>query len=208
MPPLKLKSLVHSDKKRKFVIIRHGETALNVQDNIRGWSDVPLNEHGHKQAEKLGRELRGRGIDMLIASDLTRTLQTANIISCESRIPIVATTMALRPWNVGRYTGESGAKAHPILLEYAIEKPEENIPEGESFESFKMRVLIGLISFLNQYPDKLIAFVCHHRNDRLIRGWYEAGAPDDLEIDFEHFNQHGIEPGTADILEISSPLIH
>lgn len=203
-----LSKLEKVDKGREIVLVRHGETALNVKDNIRGWSDVPLNDHGHEQAEALGKKLKGTGIDMLIASDLTRTLQTAAAISRESGIPIRHTTMALRPWNVGKYTGESGAKVHPILLKMAIESPEENLPEGESFESFKMRVLVGIIGFLNQYPDKLIGFVCHHRNDRLLRGWYEAGMPDDFEIDFDHFSQKGILPGTADVLTIKSPYLH
>ncbi len=189
---------------REVCLVRHGQTSLNIEDRIRGWNDIPLDATGHAQAQALGKKLKGTGIDMLIASDLTRTLQTAAAISLESGIPIMHTTMALRPWNVGKYTGESGAKVHPILLKMAMENPEENLPEGESFESFKMRVLVGIISFLNLYPDKLIGFVCHHRNDRLVRGWYEAGCPDDFEIDFDHFSQKGILPGTADVLELTS----
>lgn len=192
------------EHKRKIVLIRHGETALNVKDNIRGWSDIPLNEHGKEQAEKLGRELKDSGIDMLVASDLTRTLQTASIVSQESGIPLLATTMALRPWNVGKYTGESGKIVHPILMKMAIENPDENLPDGESFTSFKYRVIMGVIAYLNEYPDKLIAFVAHHRNDRLLRGWVEAGTPPDLEIDFDHFNQLGIKPGTCDTFDIDS----
>lgn len=203
----KIKNGENAKKRRKIVIIRHGETALNVKKEIRGWSDIGLDQHGIEQAEKLGKELKDSGIDMLVASDLTRTLQTANRVSCESGIPLLATTMALRPWNVGKYTAQPQEEVLKILMKYATEKPEENLPEGESFDSFRFRVLMGIISFLNEYPDKLIGFVAHHRNDRLLRGWYEAGCPDDLEIDFDHFNQKGIEPGTADVLEISSDLL-
>ena len=190
--------------KRKVVIIRHGNTALNSKDCIRGWSDVPLDEKGFRQADKLGRDLKDSGIDAIISSDLTRTLQTSASISRESGIPILATTTALRPWNVGKYTAQPAEKVHPILFRMAVEESDENIPEGESFTSFKTRVLVGTIAFLNEYPDKLIALVAHHRNDRLLRGWVEAGCPDDFEIDFDHFGQKGIEPGTFDVLEIKS----
>ena len=190
--------------KRKCVIIRHGQTRLNVSDKIRGWSDIGLDETGFEQAEKLGRKLKNSGIDMLIASDLTRTLQTAACISKESGIPLLATTLALRPWNVGDYTAKPGKEVHPIMMDFAENKPDENIPNGESFNSFKYRVIMGVIAFLNEYEGKTIGFVAHHRNDRILRGWYEAGCPDDLEIDFEHFSQFGIEPGTYDILEIES----
>ncbi len=145
---------------------------------------------------------------MLVASDLTRTLQTAHLISLESGIPIVRTTTALRPWNVGKYTSQPAEKVHPLLMKMATEKPDEMIEGGESFNSFKFRVLIGTMAFLNEYPDKLIGFICHHRNDRIFRGWFEAGCPDDLEIDFEHFAQKGINPGTFDVLEITSGLLH
>ncbi len=201
-----LKQLTDGDKKRRVVIVRHGATLMNLEKEqpIRGWLDISLAPEGEEQAEKLGRQLKDSGIDMLVCSDLTRTIQTATAISRESGIPLLATTMALRPWNVGKYTGTSAKIAHPVLFKMAVEEPDKAIPEGESFNSFKYRCIMGVISFLNEYPDKLIAFVAHHRNDRLLRGWYEAGCPDDLEIAMEHFNQHGIEPGTADVLELTS----
>ena len=193
--------------KRKIVIIRHGETALNVDDRIRAWSDVPLDPKGIEQAENLGKQLKDSGVDFLVSSDLTRTLQTSACISRESGIPIIATDMCLRPWNVGKYTAQPAEKVHATLMEYAIEKPEEQIPDGESFDSFKYRCLMGIISYLNHYPDKLIGFVAHHRNDRLLRGWVEAGTPDDFEIDFDHFSTKGILPGTFDVLELTSSYI-
>lgn len=190
------------------MIIRHGETALNVDGKIRGWSDVPLNSHGFAQAEKLGKELKGKGIDYLVSSDLTRTLQTAQTISVESGIPVIATSMSFRPLNVGKYTGELASKVHPMIMRAALEEPDEPVGGGESFDSFRYRVLMGLVAFLNEYDDCVLGFVCHHRNDRLIRGWVEAGCPSDFAIDMTHFLQHGIDPGTADTLTISSPLIH
>lgn len=211
MPLINNQPLMHSidEKKRRVVIIRHGATLMNLEKEqpIRGWLDISLAPEGFEQAEKLGRKLKDSGIDMLVASDLTRTLQTAVCVSRESDIPILATTMAMRPWNVGKYTGVSAKEAHPILFKMAVEEPDKSIPEGESFNSFRYRVLTGMIAFLNEYPDKTIAFVAHHRNDRILRAWYEAGCPDDFEVDMSHFGQHGIDPGTADILEIESSLL-
>lgn len=198
-----LQQLQKKDK-RKIVIIRHGQTTLNAKDCIRGWSDIPLDMTGFEQAEELGKELKNSDIDALISSDLTRTLQTASIVSVEAKIPILATTMAMRPWDVGKYTAQPAEKVHPILFKMAVEEPDDNVPEGESFTSFKTRVLMGTVAYLNQYPDKLLAFVCHHRNDRIIRAWVEEGCPDNLDVSMDHFGQKGIEPGTFDVLEIAS----
>lgn len=201
-----LKQLEKKDK-RKVVVIRHGETALNKEDNIRGWLNIPLDPHGFEQAEKMGKELKDSGIDCLYVSDLTRTLQTALCVSRESGIPIVGTTKALRPLDVGEYTGKSAAVVHPLIMKHALEQPDVPFKGGESFDSFRCRFLIGLIAILNENPGKTIGIVTHHRNDRCLRGWVEAGCPDDLEISLEHFFQKGIAPGTCDVLELDSPLI-
>ena len=196
-----------SMKKRRVYIVRHGQTKMNIDDRIRSWSDVPLDPTGFAQAMKMGKELKGKKIDYIISSDLTRTLQTAQMLSLESGIPVVATTMALRPLNVGKFTGESAAKVHPMIMKHALEKPDVAFPEGESFDSFRYRCLLGTIALLNEYSDCTLCLVTHHRNDRLFNAWIEAGCPDDFELDMEHFNNKGILPGTCDLLEFSSPLI-
>jgi len=66
---------------------------------------------------------------------------------------------------------------------------------------------MGTIASLNEYKDYTIALIAHHRNDRLLRGWYEAGCPDDLEVDMTHFGQKGIPPGTFNVIELNSPLL-
>lgn len=194
-------------KKRKVVLIRHGETALNKEDKIRGWSNIPLDPHGFEQAEAIGKELKDSGVDVLIASDLTRTLQTALCVSRESGIPLVATTPALRPLDVGDFTGEKASIVHPLIMKHALEEPNEPFKNGESFDSFRCRYLIGLIAQLNAHPGKVVGIITHHRNDRCLRGWVEAGCPDDLEISLEHFFQKGIEPGKCDVLELESSLL-
>lgn len=189
---------------RTVHLARHGQTALNKEKRIRGWSDVGLDETGFEQAYALGKRLKNKGLDMIVCSDLTRTIQTATCISKESGIPLVATTMALRPLNVGDYTAKPQDEVLEVIREYMLEKPEENLPGGESLDSFKYRCIMGIISFMNEYPDKNILFVAHHRNDRLLRAWVEAGCPDDLELDTDHFFVKGIEPGTVDEFTIES----
>lgn len=192
---------------RKIVLIRHGQTQMNKEDRIRGWKNVPLDTKGFEQAQQVGRELKGNGIDYLVSSDLTRALQTTQQISLESGIPLVAVSSAFRPLDVGTFTGELAEKVHPVIMQLSLEAPEDPVGGGESFDTFRYRVLMGLISFLNEYDDCLLGIVCHHRNDRLIRGWVEAGCPDDFSIDMDHFFQKGIPTGSWDVLELESDLL-
>ena len=93
-------------------------------------------------------------------------------------------------------------------MQNALETPDEPVGGGESFDTFRYRCLMGLVSFLNEYKGKTLGIVAHHRNDRLIRAWVEAGCPSDFTIDMSHFFQKGIPTGSWDVLEIESELIN
>ena len=38
--------------------VRHGETEWNVRKKIQGATDIPLNDHGREQAQKLAAYLK------------------------------------------------------------------------------------------------------------------------------------------------------
>lgn len=61
--------------------MRHGETNWNVQRRIQGWSDIPLNSHGRRQAELVARHLQGIPFEALYSSDLQRAMSTAQAVS-------------------------------------------------------------------------------------------------------------------------------
>jgi alpha-ribazole phosphatase len=183
---------------RDITVIRHGATALNNQDRsvdrIRGWSNVPLTQEGREQAVKLGLDLRGKDLDGLVSSDLIRAHETAHISSHLSGIPLRHVTDSFRPWNVGELTGKLSSHACPILEDYVEHAPDKPVPGGESFNAFKGRFFSGLASTLSQNEGKL-GIVTHHRGDRLLSAWQEAGFPDDGSIDLPTFHSHGENTG-------------
>lgn len=61
----------------RLCIVRHGETAWNAEHRVQGQLDIPLNEIGLRQAQAVGRALRGEGFDAIYSSDLVRAQQTA-----------------------------------------------------------------------------------------------------------------------------------
>lgn len=60
-------------------LVRHGETLWNAQGRITGWSDVPLTERGEAQARALFPLLAADRFDSVVASDLSRAVQTARL---------------------------------------------------------------------------------------------------------------------------------
>lgn len=64
--------------------VRHGQTDWNVEHRTQGWTDIPLNEIGVKQAEALRDKLdklsqSGIEFDTVYSSPLQRVRRTAEI---------------------------------------------------------------------------------------------------------------------------------
>lgn len=61
----------------RLIVVRHGETAWNAETRMQGQLDAALNEKGRWQAEQVARALDGEAIELIVASDLQRAMQTA-----------------------------------------------------------------------------------------------------------------------------------
>jgi broad specificity phosphatase PhoE len=67
-----------------ILLLRHGQTDWNVEPaRCQGWDEVPLNEAGRAQARDQGRALRGRGLELVVTSHLTRARETAELVRDE-----------------------------------------------------------------------------------------------------------------------------
>jgi broad specificity phosphatase PhoE len=64
-----------------FYLVRHGETEHNAEGGITGQLDIPLNEYGVEQAEKLAERLKHEDFDAAYSSDLERTYETTRIVA-------------------------------------------------------------------------------------------------------------------------------
>lgn len=62
-----------------LILLRHGESQWNLENRFAGWADVPLSTRGEAEARVAGERLRGRPIDRLFTSVLTRAIETARL---------------------------------------------------------------------------------------------------------------------------------
>ena len=67
----------------KLYLVRHGETAWNIDNKYQGITDIPLNEIGIKQAQAIARRMKAFKIDKIYSSDLSRAYETGKLISRE-----------------------------------------------------------------------------------------------------------------------------
>ncbi|GAB4547141.1 MAG: 2,3-diphosphoglycerate-dependent phosphoglycerate mutase [Anaerolineales bacterium] len=72
----------------KLVLVRHGQSAWNLENRFTGWTDVDLTEQGMREAREAGALLRAGGYDFDVAytSVLKRAIKTLNIIQDEMNL--------------------------------------------------------------------------------------------------------------------------
>ncbi len=65
----------------KLVLLRHGESAWNLENRFTGWTDVPLSDNGMREAREGGRLMKEKGLDFDICftSYLKRAIDTLNL---------------------------------------------------------------------------------------------------------------------------------
>ena len=148
----------------RILAIRHGETAWNVDTRIQGHLNIPLNDTGHWQAERLGQALAGEEIAAIYASDLSRAHETALYVGRATGVPVVA-ELGLRERGFGEFEGRTFAEIALALPDQA-ERWRKRDPAfapsgGESLLQVQERVLATVNRLAKQHPGELIVMVGH-----------------------------------------------
>ncbi|HKT10638.1 MAG TPA: phage portal protein, partial [Terriglobia bacterium] len=162
------KSTIGVPKSWQGYFLRHGETQANEEDLARGWGKWPLTPKGKRQAEEAATFLVAHGITKILASDLERTRETAEIAARILDVP-VEYARELRSLNVGEFTGESKKKTRDRFIGY-IEDPKRKIPGGESVLGFIKRLVKFVVKTIAKEPDELILFILHSSDIGAL--WY------------------------------------
>lgn len=63
-----------------LVLLRHGQSAWNLENRFTGWIDVPLSENGIKEAEAAAEKLTNFKFDNAFTSALQRSQHTLRIV--------------------------------------------------------------------------------------------------------------------------------
>ena len=149
----------------KIYLVRHGLTRWNKTGRYAGWSDVPLSPAGVEQAERLARCFSGLGPFTLYASDLKRTVITAEIIGRGRGISPVALPH-FRELFFGDWEGKTYrelAESCPAQLERWYNDPfMEAPPGGETVAMLEERAWAGLEKVIAATPSGHAAVIVSH----------------------------------------------
>lgn len=85
-------------------LLRHGQTAWNVEGKWQGHTDIGLNETGLFQANNISELLKDQKFEAIYSSDLMRAYTTAEIINQHHNLTIIKDER-LREQNLGNWEG-------------------------------------------------------------------------------------------------------
>jgi|GEM_PF-115269 len=171
------------EKSVHLTFARHGETDWNKQRKLQGGNgDIPLNETGRKQALDLAKKLKRKKFDVIISSDLSRTKETAQILSQELGIPHAASWEILRERHQGDWSGRS---TDEIRNEFSMPQGTSisfhpgNPPNGETRPEFLARIGRALNELLRAFAGKRVLLVGHGGVFRAMQSLIENIPPEE-----------------------------
>ena len=144
-----------------IILVRHGETVDNARQIMQGQTQGELNDKGRDQARQVAERLACEQLDAVVASDLHRAIQTAEIIAALHGMT-VQTTPLLRERDWGGFTGR-------FIPELKGEVWPEDI---ESEEALLERARQFLIYITATYPGKRVVAVGHGIINKAILAVY------------------------------------
>ena len=142
-------------------IVRHGQTEKNKANVLQGRADVPLNDAGRQQAEKLRDRFREAGIhfDRVYSSPLNRAVRTAEIIAGYIR-PVI--NDRLIEMDYGPYEGMDLNDPAPEVLAFFRDFIHTPAPDGmEPLQAVVDRTGAFLEGIRNEAAEKNILVSTH-----------------------------------------------
>lgn len=142
-------------------LVRHGETVDNARQIMQGQTQGCLNDKGRQQARLVAERLASESLDAVVASDLRRAIQTAELLAEPHHLPVV-TTPLLRERDWGGFTGR-----------YIPDLKGEMWPDDvESEEALLLRARAFLLYITATYPGGRVVAVGHGIINKAILAVY------------------------------------
>ncbi|TRX60271.1 bifunctional RNase H/acid phosphatase [Corynebacterium hiratae] len=147
----------------RFILLRHGQTAMSAAKQYSGRANPELTELGKKQALAAAQALSDTHIDTVVCSPLRRCQQTAAAV-VEGRDLRVETVEDLIEVDFGRWEGKTFAEADaadPELHARWLKDTSVACPGGESLRAVHRRVSAARRKLQQRYAGQTVLVVSH-----------------------------------------------
>jgi len=182
-----------------LILVRHGQTAWNVNERFRGREDVPLDEAGLEQAERTAQRIAEQWSPVTVyCSPLSRAKATAEAVArrCGLQAEMHAGLIDI---DYGRWQGMTPAEARQRyprgIRRWYRGSRWARPPGGESLAAVQRRCLKAVLEIASAHPGQAVVAVGHTVVNRLIL----LGA---LSVSLRHFWHMGQEPCAVNLIEV------
>ena len=151
-------------------LVRHGETVDNANQIMQGQTQGQLNENGIKQAREFSEEWKNKPLDVVIASDLKRSVDTAKIIAEPHHLEVLSTPL-LRERDWGSFTGRYIPDLKGETWPDDIETLENLLSRAGEFIAYVKRI----------FPGKKVLAVGHGIINKAIQSVYYQKSMSDIQ---------------------------
>jgi len=142
-------------------LMRHGQTAYNVDDRLRGRADLELTDTGRAQADALGRLFAGLALSRVVSSPLRRAVDTASPVASAAGLKVEPDD-AFNDRDYGEWTGAS--RSDVIQRFGSIDAA----PGVESWQTLCDRVSSAFDSLLASSHGPAVVLVGHDASNRAL----------------------------------------
>jgi broad specificity phosphatase PhoE len=146
-------------------LVRHGETAWSISGQHTGRTDLPLTEHGERNARRLGERLIGMTFAKVLTSPSWRAMRKCEVAGFMSAAELDSD---LVEWDYGEYEGRRTA-------DILVKRPgwdlfRDGCPGGESPQQIAARA-DRVVSYLREAVGDVLLFSSAHFLRILAAHW-------------------------------------
>lgn len=148
----------------KLLLVRHGQTAANIEQLWHGHTDTPLTEHGERQAELLGAYFHNYlpEIHAIYSSPLQRARHTAQRIADASGHEL-RLDPRLMEFGAGELEGQRFTEmdGEDGFVRRMMADAHHRAPGGETRHEVTQRFVTAVEEFRHNHPGENLVVVSH-----------------------------------------------
>jgi broad specificity phosphatase PhoE len=144
-------------------LLRHGRTEHTPERRYSGRNELPLSVTGRAEAEAAAARAKELGIEVVVASPLRRTRETAEIVAAQLGVPVEFDDdlVELDFGDLEGLTFDEARSKHPLATRRFLADVTVAAPGGESIAQVSARVARARGRLLQRHAGRTVLVVSH-----------------------------------------------
>lgn len=186
------------ERPTRLVLVRHAVTAQTGPKLSGRTPGIDLSDRGRDQAKALGERLAGLPIDVVYASPIERTTQTAGAVAEHHGLDVLPLPGVVEA-DYGEWTGGTIADLAKSDLWKVVQRTPSRarFPGGESLAEMQSRMVAALEEVVARHPGELVVVVSHADPIKAAIAHYTG-------VHLDLFQRIVVSPASVTVIELGA----